>query len=161
MFLWHLAWQVMNLLNLKNLKKFINKLAKKPWFFMAVAFVVAVVVYVGLLYANAGFLNISGFFERHDMYKDSIVLFSHDECSYCANVDTYLKNNKVALKVEFIQLDVFASDYNRNELLERAKDCGMDEADVGVPFLWDGPDKKCIIGYVDIIDFFRQKLKKP
>ncbi len=130
-------------------------------FWVGFACLVALVVFAGLLYANFGFLSLAGYFEKQDIYKDSIILFFHDECPYCAQVDAYLKSNNAAQKVEFVKLNVLENEYNRNELADKAQVCGLDIDKIGVPFLWDGPEKKCVIGYVDIINFFRQKLKKP
>lgn len=148
---------------MKNiLKKYLGQITNHKFFLWGVVLVVGVIVFLGLLYANVGFLNITGYFERHDLYKNSIVLFFHDECSHCTRVDTYLLDNKVEQKLEFVKLDIFASDYNENELTHKARACGLDINEIGVPFLWDGLAKKCVIGYVDIIEFFRQKMiKKP
>ncbi|OGZ66709.1 MAG: hypothetical protein A3C50_02380 [Candidatus Staskawiczbacteria bacterium RIFCSPHIGHO2_02_FULL_43_16] len=128
---------------------------------VAIAVGVAVVVLGGLIYANVGFLNITGYFEKHDPYKDSMVLFFHNECLYCAKVDDYLRDSNAAEKLQYIRLNVLESDYNRNELQDKAQTCGLDVESIGVPFLWDGQSKQCIIGYIDIINFFNQKLKKP
>ena len=139
-----------------NLKKYLKK---EPLILIGVAICVALVVFLVLLYANLGFLISVGYFEKNDPYKNSIVIFFHDDCSYCDNVDTYLKNNNVASKVSFAQLNV-ENEYNRSELADKVQICGLDIDNVGVPFLWDGVNKKCVIGYIDIIAFFKQKMVK-
>ncbi len=141
-----------------NFKKYISK---RPLLLVALTFFVAVLVFMLLLSANFSFLGWTGYFEKNDPYKDSIILFFHSECLYCAKVDDYLAANKVEAKVDFVRLNVLQSDYNRNELQDKAQLCGLEVETIGVPFLWDGPSKRCVIGYIDIIDFFRQKLKKP
>lgn len=136
-------------------------LIKKPVFLVVISFLAALAAFCLLLYANVGFLNWSGYFDKHDVYKDSIVLFFHEECLYCTKVDNYLANNNVQKKVEFTRLNVLQSDYNRSELQDKAQICGLEIESIGVPFLWDGPNKKCVVGYVDIIEFFQKKLRKP
>ena len=132
----------------------------KPAARLVIALCVALAVFIVLLYLNFGFLNITGYFEKHDLYQNSIVLFFHTECLYCDKVDDYIRTNDVQKKVEFVKLDVLAADYNRNELQDKAQICGLEIDSIGVPLLWDGPGKKCVIGYVDIIEFFRQKMSK-
>ena len=132
--------------------------AKKIAFYGAMAFGIALVVFALMLWANIGILNIFGYFSHSDMYKDSIVLFYGNNCPYCIKVDTYLTNNNVAKKVVYTRLNVIGNDYNRSELADKVQNCGLDIHKIGIPFLWDGPDKKCYIGYVDIINFFARKM---
>lgn len=144
-----------------NIAKYIKKLKKHRFFLVGISLGTALVVFVLLSYANFGLLNITGYFEKHDPYKDSIILFFHNECPYCTKVDQYIENNKVEVRVPFVRLNVLATDYNRNALHDKAQICGLEIDSIGVPLLWDGPGKKCVIGYIDIIEFFRQKMKKP
>lgn len=129
----------------------------KKLIFIIIAAGIAGMVLWALVWANVGLLNLTGYFEKHDIYKDSIVLFFHNECPYCTKVDTYVNNNAIEKKVPLVRLNILDNDYNRNELADKVQTCGLDIKKIGVPFLWDGQGKKCYVGYIDIIEFFRKK----
>jgi glutaredoxin-related protein len=92
-----------------------------------------------------------------------ILLFESDQCSSCAKVEDFIKNNKVEGKVQFTRLDILNSTANMNILSDKAQICGLAPSELGVPFLWDGAH--CILGYIDVIQFFRTEIaraaKKP
>lgn len=89
-----------------------------------------------------------------------IILFYGTNCSYCEKVETFIKNNKVEESVSFTRLEVFHDSFNASVLADKAHVCGLDDSHIGVPFLWDG--KQCVVGYVDVIKFFQDKIaKKP
>jgi hypothetical protein len=41
-------------------------------------------------------------------------------------------------------------------LADKAQACGIAYQDIGVPFLWNGGT--CVMGYVDVIQFFKDRL---
>lgn len=90
--------------------------------------------------------------------QSQIVLFYGIGCPHCATVEEYIKENKIEEKISFIQKEVYYDRGNADELAEKVKICGIPESYVGVPFLWDG--KKCFIGDVDIINFFKEKISR-
>src|SRR3989344_3238709 len=109
------------------------------------------------IYINRGFSNTFLTWvdsQAFNTYKDKSVLFYDDNCSHCVKVD-----NNIEDKVDFIRLEVFENDTNKNILADKAQICGLDSEYIGVPFLWIGESKKCVVGYVDIIDFFKSLLK--
>ena len=85
-----------------------------------------------------------------------IILFYGDGCPHCALVEKYIEENNVKDKISFGQKEVYYNDQNASELAEKAKACGLPADSIGVPFLWDG--SKCLVGYQDIINFFKQKI---
>lgn len=89
--------------------------------------------------------------------NSDIVLFYGRECPHCQEVEKFLEENKIAEKVKFNQLEVFHNSANQAILTEKAKICGVDEASIGVPFLFDVLENKCLIGAPDIEDFFAKK----
>ncbi len=134
---------------LKAVKKFSRYFAifrKKKVLFITI---LAIVVVFGFFLYYRSYLNppIPG-----------IILFEGDECAQCERVETYIKNNKVEEKVVFTRLEVFNNNANISLLEDKAQKCGLDSSHIGVPFLWDG--EHCIIGYIDVIEFFRQKISK-
>jgi hypothetical protein len=75
-------------------------------------------------------------------------------------VDNFIKKNKIEDSLAFTRLEVSYDNANANILADKAQTCGLDVSKIGVPFLWDG--KTCILGDVDIISFFKEKMaKKP
>jgi glutaredoxin len=84
-----------------------------------------------------------------------IILFYGDGCPHCKIVEEYIEKNKTKEKLSFAQKEVYYNKTNANELVEKAKICGLPTDSIGVPFLFD--EKKCYIGDQDIINFFKQK----
>jgi glutaredoxin len=88
---------------------------------------------------------------------NDIILFYKEGCPACAAVEDFLKQNDIESKVAFSRLEVYYNKSNANLLLEKAKICGIEEKDLGVPFLWDNANSKCLIGVQDIVNFFKEK----
>ena len=86
-----------------------------------------------------------------------IILFYKDGCPACAAVEDFLKQNDIESMVEFSKLEVYFNKSNANLLLEKAKICGIEGKNLGVPFLWDNANSKCLIGVEEIINFFKGK----
>jgi glutaredoxin len=89
--------------------------------------------------------------------NSDIVLFYGRECPHCRELEKFLGENKIAEKVKFNQLEVFYNSANQAILTEKAKICGVAEASIGVPFLFNVLENKCLIGAPDIEDFFAKK----
>lgn len=88
---------------------------------------------------------------------DQIILFVGDGCPHCAIVEDYIAKNEIASKIPFVQKEVYHNQGNANELVEKAKICGLPTNSIGIPFLWDGNGGKCVVGDQDIIGFFKSK----
>jgi glutaredoxin len=86
-----------------------------------------------------------------------IVLFYGRECPHCKDLDKFLEENRIAEKVQFDRLEVFHNSKNGVILTEKAQECGINESAIGVPFLFDAVEKKCLVGAPDIEDFFAKK----
>ncbi len=86
-----------------------------------------------------------------------VILFYGRECPHCLDVEKFIEENKIAEKVQFDRLEVFHNSKNQAILTAKAQECGINEAEVGVPFLFDVVEKKCLIGAPDIEDFFTKK----
>lgn len=98
----------------------------------------------------------NGSVEEASQSENQIILFYGTGCPHCAIVDEYLEENKVKEKIDFAHKEVYFNRTNSKELEEKAKACGMPTDSIGVPFLWDG--EKCLVGDVDIVEFFKQKI---
>ncbi len=89
---------------------------------------------------------------------EDIILFYSKNCSHCANVEDFIKSNKVEEKIKFTQLEVSTNQTNAQLLGEKAIFCKVDiSMGAPVPFLWDG--EKCLVGDADIIKFFQDAIK--
>mgnify|MGYP000428984282 CR=1 FL=1 len=87
-----------------------------------------------------------------------IVLFYGIGCPHCAKVEEFIKENKIKEKIAFSEKEVYFNRDNARKLIEIAKMCGFNENEVGVPFLWDGENQRCVVGDEPIIRFFKQRL---
>jgi len=128
---------------------------KKKLFFIGIA--VFFLALFSLSYREIA-STIASYFEESNQNISGIILFYGDGCNQCATVDDFVKKNNVEEKVLFTRLEVFDDSANANVLADRAQICGLSVQDYGVPFLWDG--QNCIIGYVDVIKFFQEKIAK-
>lgn len=86
----------------------------------------------------------------------SIILFFGKGCSHCENVDKFIQENNIKEKVLFEELEVFLNKDNAKLMGEKAKECQLNDKNLGVPFLWN--NGKCFSGDVDIINFFKGQL---
>jgi|SRR3989344_94060 len=121
---------------------------------------VPVLLFVG--YRNREVINTLYHLSNSSLYNDDVVLFYDNNCSHCGKVEDFIKDHDVEKNIDFIRLEVLHDSLNANALEDKAQMCGLDFQQIGVPFLWDGKNKKCIMGYVDIINFFRPFTgKKP
>lgn len=86
----------------------------------------------------------------------AIILFYGQECQHCKVVEKYVADNNVKSKVAFSEREVNHDKANANLMVQRQKDCKLDEKIVGsVPFLWTA--EKCYSGSDEIINFFKIK----
>ena len=85
-----------------------------------------------------------------------IVLYYGDGCPHCALVDSFVNENNVEQKVQFVRKEVYNNKSNAREMASFAKKCGLPTDSIGIPFLWTGT--QCLTGDKDIIAFFQQQL---
>lgn len=86
---------------------------------------------------------------------NSLILYYGDGCPHCKIVEDYLAANPATKQLKIISKEVYSNPDNANELVNHATTCGLDTADIGVPFLWTG--QNCLIGDQPIIDFLKDK----
>jgi glutaredoxin len=108
-------------------------------------------------------LGIGFYFSREknssqDQDLKGIILFYGIGCPHCAKVEEFIKENKIKEKIAFEEKEVYFNRDNAKKLIEVAKKCGIKENEIGVPFLWDGENQRCIVGDEPIINFFKEKL---
>ena len=101
-------------------------------------------------------------------------LYYGDGCPHCTNIEKWLvdsgylpKSTPVKqsdvdswasnAKVKFNIKEVWYNKSNSAELSQAAKELGLSDSSVGVPFLYDSKNKKSYIGETDIKSFFQSK----
>jgi glutaredoxin len=104
------------------------------------------------------FLREKKFPIKNNQIPEKIVFFYGIGCPHCQKVEEFIKENKIKEKISFEEKEVYLNKENAKLLTEMAKKCGINENEIGVPFLWDGEKEKCIIGDEPIIEFFKEKL---
>lgn len=95
-----------------------------------------------------------------DQTANQIILYYGTTCPHCVKVEEFMAANKVEEKMTIIKKESLAitSKNNAIELTAKAKFCKINTASIGVPFLWVGPEKKCLIGDEEVINYFKSKL---
>jgi hypothetical protein len=115
--------------------------------------IIAIVILIGITFfvlKNKTSQNANG------TSGNEMIFFYGESCPHCKNVEKFLADNKsVEEKVKFDKKEVWSNKDNQNILLEKAKICGLDQNNIGVPLFWDG--SKCIEGDVDIINLLKEK----
>lgn len=86
-----------------------------------------------------------------------LILFYGAECPHCKDLEKFIAENNVKSKINFEELEVFHDRKAGEFLLEKAKECGIDEKIVVVPFFY--ARGKCLTGTPDIEEFLRKEGK--
>jgi len=87
-----------------------------------------------------------------------LILYYRDGCPHCINVEKYISENKVLEQLPQLQIKEGAINReNTDEMLQYAKKCRIPLNQVGFPFLWNG--ETCLLGDVDIINYFSEQIK--
>jgi glutaredoxin len=129
---------------------------KKTILFLMLLGIFAVVV--GGFYFLKGHNNTTSSNTSSNSTSSTIILFYGIGCPHCAKVEQFIKENKIKEKIAFEEKEVYFNKENAKQLVEVAQKCGFNENEIGVPFLWDRENQKCIIGDEPIINFFKEKL---
>jgi glutaredoxin len=87
-----------------------------------------------------------------------IILFYGDGCPHCLKVEAFLEEKNASQKISYETKEVWNDSANRELMMEKVKACQMNSANIGVPFLWDGENGKCLIGEDQVMEFFQKKL---
>lgn len=143
----------------KIVKKIINSFNKwlKGRLWALVFFIILILLAIFLfLFFHKELINILSYFDKNNPSISGMILFEGNDCSHCVTVDNFITNNNIEDKIKFTRLEVFDNSVNANILEDKAQICGLDDSHMGVPFLWDG--EHCIVGYVDVIKFFQDKI---
>jgi len=82
-----------------------------------------------------------------------LAIYIADGCHFCAQVEDYVKTNRLEEKLPIVFKEVSKSQNNAGELVQRAEKCGLDTNRLGVPILYDGRD--CYQGDGEINNYLK------
>lgn len=86
------------------------------------------------------------------------ILFYGDGCPHCLKIEAFLEEKEAARKISYETKEVWDDADNRKIMMEKVAACKMKQDNVGVPFLWDGENGKCLIGVDQVMEFFQTKI---
>lgn len=89
--------------------------------------------------------------------KNEIVFYYGNTCPHCAEVERWMRENKVEEKLKIIKKEVYQNQANAQELDYVAQNCGLNPQMIGVPFLY--ADGKCYIGTDQVEKVIEDKIK--
>ncbi len=112
---------------------------------------------VVLIVVGLGLTAYFGFFNKSPAGASGEVIFFYgSSCPHCHHVLSFLDENGVDGKVKFEKKEVYGNQENAELMREKAKICGLETDNIGVPFLF--ADGKCMIGSPQVIEFFKSKI---
>lgn len=80
-------------------------------------------------------------------------------CPFCHDVIDWLDENKVEELIPLVRKEVYENEDNALDLSLRAASCGLDQRNIGVPFLFT-LEGDCLIGAPDIISYLEQSISE-
>ncbi|MFA6383456.1 MAG: hypothetical protein WCX17_03460 [Parcubacteria group bacterium] len=83
------------------------------------------------------------------------IFFYGRECPHCKEAERFIEDNKIDQKLEFDSVEVWHNQDNADLLVQKARECGIADSRIGVPFVWS--QGKCYLGTPDIEAFLKEK----
>lgn len=87
-----------------------------------------------------------------------LILFYGEGCPHCLVVERYIEENEVTEKIDLQMKEVWGNEENHSLMMEKVKVCRLDNKSVGVPFLWDSGNSKCLMGDRNVINYLQSKV---
>ena len=87
--------------------------------------------------------------------ENKTIYYYGAECPHCEDVMAFLDENDIDSKVDFAKKEVWHNKNNGEELRMAALKCGLNPANIGVPFVFD--KGKCYMGGPDVTSFFSKE----
>ncbi|MCX8178755.1 MAG: hypothetical protein N3D75_02930 [Candidatus Aenigmarchaeota archaeon] len=82
-----------------------------------------------------------------------ILFFYGITCPHCKNVEVFIEQNNLDVKLKIESLEVYNNRANLNKMISYASKCGINENNLGVPMIYY--DGKCYVGDKDCIDLLK------
>ena len=96
--------------------------------------------------------------QNNQVVNGELILFYGEGCPHCLKVESYIEENKVTDKIDLQLKEVWNNEENHNLMIEKVKACNLGNKSVGVPFLWDAGNSKCLMGDSNVIDYLQSKV---
>lgn len=77
------------------------------------------------------------------------ILYWGVTCPHCHDTIEWIEKNKIEDKISIVRKEVYNNQTNSLELSVKAKSCGLDEMNIGVPLMYTSQGE-CLIGTPDI-----------
>ncbi len=90
---------------------------------------------------------------------DANVFYWGEACPHCHDTIDWMEENKINEKVKVIRKEIYENKDNAKELIQNAKLCGINEKEIGVPFMYT-KSQKCLIGTPDITSYLQEEINK-
>lgn len=87
------------------------------------------------------------------------ILYWGTTCPHCHDTIEWIEKNKIEEKVVIIRKEVYNNRTNSLELSKKAQGCGLNEMNIGVPFMYTS-EGECLIGTPDITEYLDQKVNQ-
>ncbi len=103
-------------------------------------------------------INITATPVQGEANENGIIFYYSQTCPHCVETEEWMQNNQVEEKLKIIKKEVSLDQVKALELTAAAEKCGFNTDSVEVPFLLT-PDKKCLVGTTEIIDYLTKEMK--
>jgi len=87
------------------------------------------------------------------------ILYWGTTCPHCHDTIEWIEKNKIEEIISIVRKEVYNNQSNSLELSVKAKSCGLDEMNIGVPLMYTSQDE-CLIGTPDITSYLEQKFNQ-
>ncbi|MCS7093138.1 MAG: hypothetical protein NZL96_01760 [Patescibacteria group bacterium] len=89
--------------------------------------------------------------------KEKIIYYYGEGCPHCRDVEEWLAKNNIEKKINLEKKEVWRNRANAEELIRVARNCGLNQSSIGVPFLYI--NGQCFIGTPQVIKEIEVKLQ--
>lgn len=87
------------------------------------------------------------------------ILYWGTTCPHCHETIEWIEENNIEGKISIVRKEVYNNQTNSLELSAKAKSCGLDEMNIGVPFMYTRQGE-CLIGTPDITKYLEQEVNQ-
>jgi len=133
--------------NMKN--KNFGAIMRGKWILVCAALVFVISLAYGGLHRSEPALR------SDEKARETDIIYYYGQWdTHSANVDDFLKKNKIENSITLTKKEVWTNKDNSDDLNAKALQCGLGTQQVGVPLVYS--DQKCYVGDVDVIQFLKQ-----
>lgn len=87
------------------------------------------------------------------------ILYWGTTCPHCHDTIEWIEKNKIEKIITIVRKEVYNNQTNSLELSAKAKSCGLDEMNIGVPLMYT-TQGECLIGTPNITSYLEQKVNQ-